>query len=341
MKIASPKVIRLIVPVITFFLLFACSKDTDLLADYVVSDVQNAEFFTGLVQDDVFFSSKGSSIILDVLANDGFPDPDKVKIVKVSQPSNGSVIINEDKTLTYTPGGELIEALEKENGTEQEQSDDMVTSVPTESEMPVVTEPKTEEQPEPETQTEPGEKEDSKNTAELDNGPVQEQVSEEKKPKPEILQESNQTEQQSEDNFDYKIEVTNEDDTTTQQTGNVKITTREIDYGVLKAFPTAYGAGSNASGGRGGSVYRVTNLRNSGKGSFRDAVSQSNRYIVFDVSGTVSLTSGLSITADNLTIAGQTAPKGGISITGPRIRFIDVDNLIVRYVRFRPIWEPQ
>ncbi|MCK8480598.1 hypothetical protein, partial [Psychroserpens algicola] len=102
------------------------------------------------------------------------------------------------------------------------------------------------------------------------------------------------------------------------------------------AFPSATGAGAHVTGGRGGSVYHVTNLNNSGSGSFRDAVSGSNRIIVFDVSGTIELSSSLSIYADNLTIAGQSAPEGGITITGNVIYFQNTNNIIVRYIRFRP-----
>ncbi|BFP40459.1 pectate lyase [Flavobacteriaceae bacterium GF1] len=103
-----------------------------------------------------------------------------------------------------------------------------------------------------------------------------------------------------------------------------------------KAFPEAYGAAGNATGGRGGTVHQVTNLNNSGPGSFREAVSGSNRTVVFSVSGTIELTSNLTITSDNLTIAGQTAPIGGISITGSHVFFQNANNIILRYVRFRP-----
>ena len=64
-----------------------------------------------------------------------------------------------------------------------------------------------------------------------------------------------------------------------------------ISLNAQKAFNLAYGAGSVATGGRGQAVYTVTNLNNSGAGSFRNAVSASNRRIVFNVSGTIELTS--------------------------------------------------
>lgn len=106
----------------------------------------------------------------------------------------------------------------------------------------------------------------------------------------------------------------------------------------LKAFYSANGGGSSVTGGRGGEVYIVNNLNNSGPGSFRDAVSQSNRTIVFSVSGTINLTSSLDIYSSNVTIAGQTAPQGGITITGQRITQYECDNFIIRYIKVRPAY---
>lgn len=100
------------------------------------------------------------------------------------------------------------------------------------------------------------------------------------------------------------------------------------------AFPGAEGFGAYATGGRGGSVYYVTNLDDSGPGSFRDAVSQPNRTVVFAVGGIIRLESRVSV-APNLTIAGQTAPGGGITIYGDGLSFTGADNTIARYFRVR------
>jgi pectate lyase len=101
----------------------------------------------------------------------------------------------------------------------------------------------------------------------------------------------------------------------------------------LKAFPTAEGFGALASGGRGGSVYHVTSLSDSGTGSFRDAVSQSNRTVVFDVSGVINITSQL-VFASNITVAGQTAPNG-IAVYGDGVSLSHRSNIVLRNITFR------
>ena len=103
----------------------------------------------------------------------------------------------------------------------------------------------------------------------------------------------------------------------------------------LPAFPGAEGFGALATGGRGGAIVHVTNLDDAGPGSFRDAVSQPNRIVVFDVAGYVDLKSGVSVSS-NLTLLGQTAPGEGIAIKNCEVSFGNAHNIIVRYLRFRP-----
>ncbi len=105
--------------------------------------------------------------------------------------------------------------------------------------------------------------------------------------------------------------------------------------GGILAFPGAVGGGKYATGGRGGEVYHVTNLNDSGEGSFRDAVSKSGRIVVFDVSGTIELKSNV-VCQSNITIAGQTAP-GGSGITLKNYKFgMGGENIIARYISSRP-----
>ncbi len=101
------------------------------------------------------------------------------------------------------------------------------------------------------------------------------------------------------------------------------------------AFPEALGFGANVSGGRGGTVYHVTNLNDDGVGSFRDAVSQGNRIVVFDVGGIINIKTAVSIKSD-ITIAGQTAPGEGIAIHGGKLSTGKQSNIIIRYLRIRP-----
>ncbi len=100
------------------------------------------------------------------------------------------------------------------------------------------------------------------------------------------------------------------------------------------AFAGAEGFGQFASGGRGGEIFHVTTLADAGAGSFRDAVSQPNRIVVFDVGGIIRLQSNVAVTSD-LSILGQTAPGDGILLYGRSVSFSGQKNVIVRYLRFR------
>jgi len=114
----------------------------------------------------------------------------------------------------------------------------------------------------------------------------------------------------------------------------------------LPAFPGAEGFGAVAMGGRGGRVIHVTNLNDSGPGSFRAALEEKGpRIIVFDVGGTIELKRNLRMPNENghVTIAGQTAP-GGITILGAEVgipgwsrRGHGTSDIIIRHLRVRGV----
>jgi pectate lyase len=117
------------------------------------------------------------------------------------------------------------------------------------------------------------------------------------------------------------------------------LSTANVASAQLLAFPGAEGVARHVTGGRGGDVYKVTNLNDSGPGSLRNGLQTSptlGRTIVFDVAGTIQLNSSLDITRDNITIAGQTAPAGGITLAGHRLRVSDAENVVVQFLRVRP-----
>lgn len=103
----------------------------------------------------------------------------------------------------------------------------------------------------------------------------------------------------------------------------------------IPAFPGAEGGGAFSFGGRGGKVITVTNLNDSGPGSFRDACEQGGaRIVVFNVAGIIKLKSPIIVRAPYITIAGQTAPGDGVCIAGESF-WVNTHDVVVRHMRFR------
>ncbi|KAL9620507.1 MAG: hypothetical protein Q9160_004976 [Pyrenula sp. 1 TL-2023] len=100
------------------------------------------------------------------------------------------------------------------------------------------------------------------------------------------------------------------------------------------AFPGAIGFGSITAGGNSGPIVHVTTLADSGPGSFRDAVSHSNRNIVFDVGGYIELESAISLSS-SLTVNGQTAPGPGIGLQGGELSASGKSDIVIRNLRVR------
>lgn len=106
------------------------------------------------------------------------------------------------------------------------------------------------------------------------------------------------------------------------------------------AFATAEGFGKYARGGRGGAVFIVDTLADSGPGSLRAcAEATGRRTCVFSVSGTIAVDSWISVQSPYLTIAGQTSP-GGIAIKVNNSQntplLVQTHDVIIRHLRLRP-----
>lgn len=99
-------------------------------------------------------------------------------------------------------------------------------------------------------------------------------------------------------------------------------------------FPGAEGGANQITGGSDGDVYIVTTLEDGALGSLRMGLNSGNRTIVFAVGGEIKLKSALTIDRSNITIAGQTAPGDGITISGWPV-FIKGSNVVLRFLRFR------
>lgn len=109
----------------------------------------------------------------------------------------------------------------------------------------------------------------------------------------------------------------------------------DLPQAKIPAFPGAEGGGMYTFGGRGGRVYTVTNLNDSGPGSFREACEAGGaRIVVFNVSGIIKLKTPIVVQAPYITIAGQTAPGDGVCVAGETF-WVNTHDVIVRHMRFR------
>jgi pectate lyase len=109
----------------------------------------------------------------------------------------------------------------------------------------------------------------------------------------------------------------------------------DLPQATIPAFPGAWGGGMYSFGGRGGKVYSVTSLEDSGPGTLREACNAIGpRVVVFNVAGTIQLKNRIRIRSPYITIAGQTAPGDGVCVRGATV-CIDTHDVVIRHLRFR------
>ena len=109
----------------------------------------------------------------------------------------------------------------------------------------------------------------------------------------------------------------------------------DLPQAKVPAFPGAEGGGKFSFGGRGGKVFVVTNLADSGPGTLREACESAGpRIVLFNVAGIIHLGKPIYIEAPYITIDGHTAPGDGVCIADNGL----VDNahdVVIRYLRLR------
>ena len=112
MKIKTQAPLRVLLFSFILIFQFSCSKDSDLLTDYVLADAKEDLVIGQFVVDDTFETVIDDTIVLDVLANDAFENTEEVAITETTAPVNGTVEINTDNTLTYIPDPEIVEQIQ-------------------------------------------------------------------------------------------------------------------------------------------------------------------------------------------------------------------------------------
>jgi hypothetical protein len=109
----------------------------------------------------------------------------------------------------------------------------------------------------------------------------------------------------------------------------------DLPQAKVPAFPGAEGGGKFSFGGRGGKVFVVTSLADSGPGTLREACESAGpRIVVFNVAGIIHLEKPVYIEAPYITIDGHTAPGDGVCIANNGL-VDNVHDVVIRYLRLR------
>ncbi len=109
----------------------------------------------------------------------------------------------------------------------------------------------------------------------------------------------------------------------------------DLPQAAIPAFPGAWGGGMYSFGGRGGKVYVVTSLEDSGPGTFREALEAAGpRIVIFNVSGIIRLKEKIRVRAPYITISGATAPGDGVCVAGNTVE-LETHDIVIRHMRFR------
>ena len=134
------------------------------------------------------------------------------------------------------------------------------------------------------------------------------------------------------------------------------VLSKDIQEEYLPVIPGSKGFGMETPAGSGRhlaipntTVYRVTNLNDSGTGSLRYGLEEVNcpKVIIFEVSGNITLLSNIKIggwvgndgetKGSYITIAGQTAPSPGITIKDYGIKIERTSHdILIQHIRIRP-----
>jgi pectate lyase len=132
------------------------------------------------------------------------------------------------------------------------------------------------------------------------------------------------------------ITATSQSDVSKTASIEISVSAQTSSAQELPAFPGAEGSAAGAAGGRGGVVIEVTNLNDSGTGSLRSCIETSGaRTCVFRVGGVIQVSGDLRIGNPYLTIAGQTAPGGGIKLVGTgAIMWVNTHDVVIRYLSY-------